>query len=212
MELEPVEEFNFYCFPGIKCFNKCCYDVRIPLTPFDVLRLSRGLNLATSEFLRHYTRVQIGIATKLPVVVLGSEHCPFVSEKGCRVYSFRPNACRLYPLVRVKRANEEFFFLLREDFCLGHNEKRRWKVEEWVKDQEIDFQLDDLFQELIAEKSKCGELENDELLEIYESCFDVDTFKAKKAIADDWIAIVEGIKHSIGIVRMKIEQRKGQNV
>ncbi|MEM2176458.1 MAG: hypothetical protein QXN34_03915 [Archaeoglobaceae archaeon] len=36
---------------------------------------------------------------------------------------------------------------------MGHNEKRRWKVEEWIKDQKIDFELDDLFQELIAREA-----------------------------------------------------------
>lgn len=206
-ELEPVKEFNFSCFPGIRCFNRCCYDVSIPLTPSDVLRLSRGLKLHTSEFLKRYTKFQIGMATGLPVVILGnSESCPFVSEKGCRVYSFRPNACRLYPLVRMKMTSEEIFFLLREDFCLGHNEKRRWKVEEWLEDQKIDFELDDLFQELIAEKSKCEELEDEEIEQIYKYCFDIDTFKLESGIFDDQRAIFEGIKRSIEIVKRKVQQ------
>ncbi|HSO61573.1 MAG TPA: YkgJ family cysteine cluster protein, partial [Desulfobacterales bacterium] len=127
--------FAFDCRPGVACFNACCRDLSQVLTPYDVLRLTRGLGLPTGEFLRRYTICRTGPGSGLPVVSLvpgdaGQLTCPFLSAEGCRVYPDRPSSCRTYPLVRVvRRAREtglrsEEFMLLREPHCGGFESGR----------------------------------------------------------------------------------------
>ena len=35
--------FKFSCHPKVSCFNQCCRDVNIFLTPYDVLRMKKRL-------------------------------------------------------------------------------------------------------------------------------------------------------------------------
>jgi hypothetical protein len=79
--------------------------------------------------------------------------CPFVTPDGCTVYSDRPTACRYYPVGMAdfreggsKDADgnenvaeeEKFFFLVKEDYCKGHEEDKVWTVREWRADQGVD--------------------------------------------------------------------------
>ncbi|MCK7503851.1 MAG: YkgJ family cysteine cluster protein [Desulfobacterales bacterium] len=102
------DRFAFDCNPGVACFNACCRDLSQALTPYDVLRLTRGLGLRTGEFLRRYTACRIGPGSGLPVVSLVpgdpvERTCPFRAPSGCRVYRDRPSSCRTYPLMRAVR-------------------------------------------------------------------------------------------------------------
>ena len=99
-KLEQEEEFPFACHPGVPCFNDCCADVNIILTPLDVLQLARATGLPTSEFLDTYTANPMTKDLHLPVVLLtmGPEpekRCRFVGPEGCTVYDVRPWACRM---------------------------------------------------------------------------------------------------------------------
>ena len=46
-ELKPDETFCFDCNPDVPCFNRCCAELTLPLTPYDVLRLRRNLGLGS---------------------------------------------------------------------------------------------------------------------------------------------------------------------
>ncbi len=205
-ELEPIERFKFACYLGINCFNECCQNLNLALTPYDVLRMSRALELITTEFLERYTSHHIGIATGLPVVVLKmlpDGRCPFVTENGCSIYADRPTPCRLYPLARVRAGDEVQYYLLREDFCMGHMEGKEWSVVEWVEDQEAEDynEMNDLFFELISAKNRSGRnLTDGELERIYRACFDVDWFKKETGIDGDLEALKEGIRFSIDLI------------
>ncbi len=203
-ELQPVEKFRFACYPGIKCFNECCQNLTLALTPYDVLRMSRALSITTSEFLEKYTAWHVGMATGLPVVVLKMQNgkCPFVTERGCSIYNDRPTPCRLYPLVRVRSHGEERYYLLVEEFCRGHGEDRWWDVREWIEDQQVEEynRMNDLFFELISAASG-RELSEEKVRKIYESCFDVDSFKATIGIDDDVEAVMAGIRYAIEVVK-----------
>jgi Fe-S-cluster containining protein len=69
---------------------KCCIETRMPLSRFDIERISRQ-----------------GYRFKDFVVKRGKERylrnsngrCVFLGDDGCMIYSFRPEGCRLYPLV-----------------------------------------------------------------------------------------------------------------
>jgi len=144
--LKPEDRFLFACHPGIECFNHCCGNVNILLTPLDILRMSRRLGLSTSDFLAAHTFVPFSGEQKLPFVFLkmkddDRKSCPFVSAAGCSIYEDRPWPCRMYPVGEASpdaaHRGEGFFFLLKEDHCRGHQQAREWSVAEWTRDQGI---------------------------------------------------------------------------
>ena len=148
--LGPKDTFSFGCYPGISCFNTCCSDVNIFLSPYDVLRLKTRLGMSSTAFLEKYTLLPVQKDMTVPVVLLRMEEnekksCPFVTEEGCGVYGDRPWPCRMYPVGLATSKDtedgwrgERFYFLLKEDTCLGHEEAREWTVQEWMDSQEVD--------------------------------------------------------------------------
>ena len=54
-ELTPQSRFRFRCHEDIACFNACCRSIDIALTPYDILRLKRRLDLDSREFVGRYT-------------------------------------------------------------------------------------------------------------------------------------------------------------
>ena len=52
--MDPEDIFRFHCHTGVSCFTQCCQDVNIVLTPYDVLRMRRGLGISSGEFIDKY--------------------------------------------------------------------------------------------------------------------------------------------------------------
>jgi len=48
--LAPEDKFSFSCHPGVSCFNHCCADINIVLTPYDIIRLKNRLGITSPEF------------------------------------------------------------------------------------------------------------------------------------------------------------------
>jgi hypothetical protein len=123
------EKFVFACHPGVACFNECCRQLDLALTPYDVLRLKNRLKIDSGTFLERYVIIEWEEGMRFPQCFLtmvddGRASCVFVTEKGCGVYEDRPAACRAYPAGRgaSRRADgtvNEQFVLLREPHCLG---------------------------------------------------------------------------------------------
>jgi hypothetical protein len=70
VRLGPESRFKFNCHPGVKCFTRCCKDINIILTPYDIIRLKNRVGLSSEDFLSIYTEVQMLEKTDLPVVML----------------------------------------------------------------------------------------------------------------------------------------------
>jgi len=148
--LGPNDRFKFGCHPGVSCFNTCCSDVNIFLSPYDVLRLTERLGITSTEFLEKYTLLPVHRDMTTPVVILKmnedeAKQCPFLTENGCGVYTDRPWPCRMYPVGLATSKDtedgwrgERFYFLLEEGSCLGHQEGKEWTIQEWMDDQEMD--------------------------------------------------------------------------
>ena len=49
------DKFAFRCGTDLDCFGRCCHDVSIVLTPYDVLRLKRAAGVDSTEFLDKHT-------------------------------------------------------------------------------------------------------------------------------------------------------------
>jgi Fe-S-cluster containining protein len=163
------EAFTFACHPGVPCFTECCRDLRLVLTPYDILRLKNRLGLTSGAFLEDYAELQLGEHNGFPAASLKMEAnerrtCPFVTPQGCRVYEDRPGACRIYPVGRGASKNQsqgptrEIFFVVREPHCQGFQEPTDWTVGDWSKDQGLEFYnyFNDLWMEIITHQGSLG--------------------------------------------------------
>lgn len=193
--VEPVEltldsKFRFRCHKGISCFNKCCGDLEIFLTPADIARMKNRLKISSGEFLNNYTEPVVLEKTLLPIIKLRMKEdgkCRFVTEEGCEVYTDRPLACRYYPLGFGALQSREveggdFYFFVKEDHCNGFEEDKEWTVREWRDDQEISS-YDDLNKEwvdiIIKKKLIGGNIKPDErsIKLFFTASYDIDSFK-----------------------------------
>lgn len=144
-ELKEGATYNFRCYPGIDCFNACCTDLNLVLTPYDILRLRKALDMGGVDFLRQHTTMHMEADTGFPEFRLrmtdnDDKSCAFVTDAGCTVYAHRPGACRMYPLGRATRPDgqggvSEQFFIVREDHCHGFAESAEWTGGAWKQDQ-----------------------------------------------------------------------------
>ncbi len=149
MQLGLENRFKFKCHKDIDCFTKCCRGINIVLTPYDIIRLKKRLQLTSEDFLALYTDVRLLEKTDLPVVTLkllddDQKSCPFVREDGCIVYADRPTTCRYYPLGVASLSYREgadesgFYFFVNEPHCHGFQEDQVWRVRDWREDQGVD--------------------------------------------------------------------------
>jgi len=156
-KLSADSQLHFRCHPGVSCFTACCGNINIILTPYDILRIRRALKLPADEFLLRYTTPVYLEKTDLPGVKINLDEngrCPFVTEQGCMIYEQRPTTCRYYPVGmsyfhsagQEEAGAEEFYFLVKEDHCKGHEEDKLQTISEWRVDQGID-ESDDMNRE-----------------------------------------------------------------
>lgn len=144
--LTPEATFKFGCHPGVPCFNKCCSDVNIFLTPYDVVRLKNRLDIDSEEFLTRYTLMPMDENQNYPVVMLKMEEdgltCPFLDgDKGCGVYEDRPWSCRMFPIGKAspkEKSAMPFYFFMKEEVCEGWAEEKEWSIAEWIEDQGVE--------------------------------------------------------------------------
>ena len=191
--LGPDDTFKFACHSGVSCFNRCCGDVNIFLSPYDVLRMKRRLKMTSGDFLEKYALMPVQKDMKTPVVVLRmnddeAKTCPFLTDAGCGIYSDRPWPCRMYPLGLAAQKDtpdgwrgERFYFLLEEKVCKGFDEAREWSVRQWLDDQGID-EYDvwgEAFKELTLHRffEEGGVLSPQKMQMMFTACYDLDKFR-----------------------------------
>ncbi|WP_029898713.1 YkgJ family cysteine cluster protein [Desulfohalovibrio reitneri] len=167
-EVKPGETFRFACHPDVPCFNACCGDLTLMLTPYDALRLRRELNEGSKEFIQGRAEVSTAPDTGFPTLRLKmmdgeGKPCPFVSKEGCKVYLNRPSACRGYPVGRASKLGGEDeiieqFFLVQEPHCRGFEQDVEWTPETWVADQGLeDYNAsNDRYVKLLARQKRAG--------------------------------------------------------
>jgi len=184
---------KFRCYKGIECFNACCSNIDITLTPYDIIRLKNRLGMTSSEFLNKYTIPFEIAANSIAGVkykpVEGGTACQLMNEEGCSVYEDRPTACRYYPvgLLSMRRADENFdrasYALVKEDHCKGHQEDREITIGDYRKEQgleEYDEHGRGWRQLILKMKSagpSIGALSKTSLQFFFMACYDVDRFR-----------------------------------
>jgi Fe-S-cluster containining protein len=191
--LDGNTRIKFRCYKGIKCFNACCSNIDISLTPYDIIRLKQRLDMSSTEFLREYTvpyeMEKDGMAGVKFKPVEGGTACRFMTDEGCSVYEDRPTSCRYYPVGLVSiRKQDEFvdttaYALVEEDHCLGHQEDRELTINEYRKEQgveEYDEQGRGWRQLILKKKSSgpaIGSLSLRSRQMFFMGCYDMDRFR-----------------------------------
>jgi Fe-S-cluster containining protein len=191
--LGPDDAFKFACSPGISCFNKCCGDVNIFLSPYDVLRMKKRLGMTSGEFLEKHTLMPVQKDMKTPVIMLrmnvdDAKTCPFLTQDGCGIYSDRPWPCRMYPLGLAAQKDtpdgwrgDRFYFLMQEEGCQGFCEAKEWTVREWLEDQGIGpyDEWGEAFKELALHGffEKGTTLSPEKMHMFFVACYDLDKFR-----------------------------------
>jgi Fe-S-cluster containining protein len=144
-------KIQFRCHPGVTCFTDCCGNIKIVLTPYDILQIRKRLKMDAAEFLHTYTEPTYLEKTDFPGVMIKlteEGRCPFIKSKteGCMIYSDRPTACRYYPVgmanfhegAQEEQSSEQFYFVVKEPHCRGFEEEKVWTIREWREDQGVD--------------------------------------------------------------------------
>lgn len=136
------DSFNFHCGKNAECFNLCCRDINLYLTPYDILRIKRRLGMSSREFLKLYTLPLFSEQVGHPVILLKmipdeTRNCPFVSEDGCLIYSDRPWSCRSFPLEPVSDSHDPEFTLIKRDFCTGFGRGKNHAIRKWRESQNV---------------------------------------------------------------------------
>jgi hypothetical protein len=160
--------FRFRCHKGIACFNKCCESIDIMLTPYDIVRLRKRFGLTAREFIDQYTMDFQMDGQGMPGLKLrtrpGATACINLTPEGCGVYPDRPSACRYYALgmVSMRRkessADEDSYFVVNEDHCLGHHEANVQTVRQYRREQGIE-EYDDInreWRQIVLKKRSSG--------------------------------------------------------
>ncbi len=102
--------------------GKCCtgFPGRVWITPLEIKKLAKLLELDETEFLKKYTRTIDG----RPAL---KEHmttydCVFLKDKMCTVYEARPSQCRTFPFWKENLTSKKAW-LEAGTFCEGINHK-----------------------------------------------------------------------------------------
>lgn len=192
-ELGLDTEIRFDCHPGVSCFNACCRNIDITVTPYDIVRLKRRLGISSREFVGGYTAPFEMDFHGMPGLKLltkpGSAECVFLSEEGCTVYEDRPAACRYYALgnmgVRKKgdAEVEDIYFLVKESHCKGHEEPRTLTVRQYREEQGIERydEMNREWRDIVIKKRTSGPTlgkPSERSLQLFDMCsYDVDSFR-----------------------------------
>jgi len=188
--LKPEDVFQFSCNENMDCFTRCCRDVTIFLTPYDVIRMKKALHMSSEDFLERYTATLLG-DTGLPVVVLkmmedDEKRCPFVRSSGCMIYADRPWSCRIYPLQPestplTEKAGKAYYSVMDVPFCLGLDADRFLSLKEYIEEQGIPvyMEMEALFKKITTNDRLIKEkITNKKIQEMYfMACYDLDRFR-----------------------------------
>ncbi|ADK83520.1 protein of unknown function UPF0153 [Desulfarculus baarsii DSM 2075] len=143
--LAPGQGFAFRCGPDLACFGSCCADKRLPLWPYDLLRLRRALARPSQDILAELVELETDPRSGWPALRLrlnADGRCPFSGPGGgCQVYAHRPLCCRIYPLARAVAPAigggqpRQVFIVQDAPACLGLGQPRALDQGQWLADQ-----------------------------------------------------------------------------
>lgn len=188
--LKPGDLIRFDCHANLECFNRCCRNVAVFLTPYDIIRIKNALGISSEIFLSEYTQTWIG-KNGLPAVSLkmkddDDKSCPFLSPAGCSIYEDRPWSCRIYPLQPestrlTEKAGKRYYSVMNVPFCKGFCEDRALTVDQWLAEQRVPeyTEMEKPFRKITLNPFFCEQIiKNQSIRQMYyTACYDLDRFR-----------------------------------
>ncbi len=118
----------------------CCKGMgnSIVLDPLDIHRLTVNLKYSFDQLLEQNIELNVVDGIILPnLKMTGKEEaCSFLTDQGrCRIHSFRPGICRLFPLGRFYE-NDSFQYFLQVHECSRQN-RSKIKVKKWIDTPDV---------------------------------------------------------------------------
>lgn len=115
--------------------SACCQGMgsSIVLDPYDVYRLTTGLNCKFQDLLIDKLDLNVVEGIILPNLKMSGprERCVFLNtEERCNIHAFRPGICRIFPLGRLYE-NGTFHYFLQVHECKKQN-RTKVKVKKWI--------------------------------------------------------------------------------
>lgn len=115
--------------------SACCRGMgnSIVLDPYDIYRLTTGLNCKFEELLIDKVDLNVVESIILPNLKMSGEgeSCTFLNTEGrCTIHSIRPGLCRIFPLGRIYE-NGSFEYFLQVHECKKQN-RTKVKVKKWI--------------------------------------------------------------------------------
>mgnify|MGYP000425916210 CR=1 FL=1 len=106
--VELDDRFEFHC---TQC-GKCCTNREdILLTPRDLFRAAKELNMAVKDFFSEYCEKYIGDNSRLPVIRLKPRgtirRCSLLENRRCRIHKSKPVICAMFPVGRMVAIDQE---------------------------------------------------------------------------------------------------------
>ncbi len=191
--MEEGKRFNFRCHTEVSCFNACCRQADITLTPYDVIRIKQHLGVDSATVLKNHSVPFEMDNHGIPGIKMRTTDegaCLFMDEeKGCTIYENRPTACRYYPvaLLAMKPSDEasdkQAYSLVKESHCKGHEEANEQSIDEYRAEQgviEYDERNRDFLQLILKKKSAgpaIGAPSETSLQLFFMACYDIDRFR-----------------------------------
>lgn len=121
--------------------SACCKGMgnSIVLDPYDVYRLTTGLNVKFEELLVDKLDLNVVEGIILPNLKMNGRgnSCRFLDDNGrCSIHSLRPGICRIFPLGRLYE-NDSFDYILQVHECKKTN-RSKIKVKKWIDTEDIE--------------------------------------------------------------------------
>lgn len=115
--------------------SDCCHDMgnSITLDPYDIFRLTTGLNKSFEELLDDKIELNVIDGIILPNLKMNEKTlaCGFLTDEGrCSIHPLRPGICRIFPLGRIYE-DGGFKYFLQIHEC-KKEPKSKVKVMKWI--------------------------------------------------------------------------------
>ena len=120
--------------------SDCCHDMgnSIILDPYDIFRLTCGLNETFESLLDHSIELHVADGIILPNLKMNEKTlaCGFLNQEGrCSIHPLRPGICRIFPLGRFYE-DGRFQYFLQVHEC-KKEPKSKVKVQKWIDTPDV---------------------------------------------------------------------------
>ncbi len=113
--------------------SSCCSNMEaLVLDPYDIHQLKKGLSCNFQMLMEKGIEITYIDGMLLPIMQTSGEqeHCYFLDQQGrCKIHSFRPGICRLFPLGRYYH-DDAFSYILQTGECM--NAQNKVKIKKWL--------------------------------------------------------------------------------